>query len=431
MGTLLQSVTTSVTTLPSRVFLYAREKWGKSSLFAHAPGAVYFMTRGETGLVELIASNRVPATAHFPYDAQQPPTWLTLRQAVKELLAEKHPYRFLVIDTCNGAETLCQDHVRQMLFDNNQKKFAAYGKGWDECRIQWSGLLQDLDALRERRKMTVVFLSHTQVKKFDDPTAEEGYDKYRPACQEKLWEITHKWADIICFGHFQAQVYESDSGKMKAHREVKRVLCFDQSPLWDAGNRYGLVGQIDVNNGPKAAFNAFAKAVAVAKAAGLKEAAAPQQTAAPVQASAPTPQPAPEPEPEPEPDLGGYDGEPEPPEGDAPPDAEPRPMPAAERRTAPSVQPAEKPPTAGADMVKRLIELMHALDVNWDQIRDSDLASKGAAIAEACGLKCDPDMKINQLTAAESLKLKAELEARVAAKKAAKDKRDAKKAGAA
>jgi hypothetical protein len=420
------------------VFLYAREKWGKSSLFAHAPNAVYFMTRGETGLVELIASNRVPATAHFPYDEQQPPTWATLRQAVKELREEEHPYRFLVIDTCNGAETLCQDYVRRTKFDNSQKKFAAYGKGWDECRIEWHSIIQDLDALRARRKMTVVLLAHTQVKKFDDPTAEESYDKYRPACQEKLWEITHKWADIICFGHFQAQVYESDSGKIKARNEVRRVLCFDQSPLWETGNRYGLNGQIDMSGGAKVAFNAFAKAVAAAKHAGLKEAAAAAPTpAAPVQTSAPAPAAppaAPPPAAEPdaydpdEPDTGDYDdGEPEPPEGDVSPDAEPRPMPAAERRTEP---PASDAPKVGGDMVKRLIELMHQLEVNWAQIRDSDLQSKGAAIAEACGLKCDPDMKINQLTAAESLKLKAELEARVAEKKQRAEKRAAKKGGA-
>lgn len=425
MGSLLSRVTATAETLPSRVFLYAREKWGKSSLFAHAPGAIYFMTRGETGLTELIAGGRVPPTNHFPYDETDPPTWGTLRQAVKELIAEEHPHKALVIDTCNGAEILCQEHVRKNQFNNSHQKFASYGKGWESCRIEWLALLQDLDTLRARRKMSVVLLAHTKVKKFDDPTQDEGYDKYAPACQDKLWDLTHKWADIICFGHFEAETYETDSGKVKARAELRRVLCFDSSPMWEAGNRYGIAGKLNVGNGAKGGFATFAKAVAAAKAASKPQ----QQPAAPVQTSAPTPPPAPESEPEP--DIGDYDGDPEPPEGDAPPAAEPRTMPAAERRTEPPAAKAEEKPTAGADMVKRLIELMHQLDVNWAQIRDSDLASKGAAIAEACGLKCDPDMKINQLTAAESLKLKAELETRVAAKKAAKDNRDAKKAGAA
>lgn len=397
MGSLLSRVTSTAAALPSRVFLYAREKWGKSSLFAHAPGAIFFMTRGETGLTELIAGNRVPPTNHFPYDETDPPSWSTLRQAVKELIAEGHPHKALVIDTCNGAEILCQEHVRRNLFNNSHQKFSSYGKGWEACRIEWLALLQDLDTLRAKRKMSVVLLAHTKVKKFDDPTQDEGYDKYAPACQDKLWDLTHKWADIICFGHFEAETYETDSGKVKARAELRRVLCFDSSPMWEAGNRYGIGGKLNVGNGAKAGFAAFAKAVSTAKASAQPAPATPVQTSAPPPAAQPTAE-------EPEPDTGDYDGEPEPPEGDA--------------------------PKVGGDMVKRLIELMHALEVNWAQIRDSDLASKGAAIAEACGLKCDPDMKINQLTAAESLKLKAELEARVAEKRARAEKRAAKKDGA-
>ena len=87
MASLLSTVKTKAAKLPSRTFLYAREKWGKSSLFAHAPGAIFFMTRGETGLIELISGGRVPATAHFDYLEKSPPTWLMLRQARPEPLA--------------------------------------------------------------------------------------------------------------------------------------------------------------------------------------------------------------------------------------------------------------------------------------------------------------------------------------------------------
>ncbi len=337
MGSLLSRVTSTAAALPSRVFLYAREKWGKSSLFAHAPGAIFFMTRGETGLTELIAGNRVPPTNHFPYDESDPPSWATLRQAVKELIAEEHAHKALVIDTCNGAEILCQEHVRRNQFNNSHQKFSSYGKGWEACRIEWLALLQDLDTLRAKRKMSVVLLAHTKVKKFDDPTQDEGYDKYAPACQDKLWDLTHKWADIICFGHFEAETYETDSGKVKARAELRRVLCFDSSPMWEAGNRYGIAGKLNVGNGAKSGFAAFAKAVATAKASAQPAPAAPVQTSAPTPAAPPAPPPADEPESE-DRDIGifnDHDDEPEPPEGDVLPDAEPRPMPGAERRTEP------------------------------------------------------------------------------------------------
>ena len=264
---LLSQVRTSAAVLPSRTFLYAREKWGKSSLFANAPGAVFFMTRGETGLVELIGGGRVPATAHFPYHEADPPSWATLRQAVRELIHEEHKYRLLVIDTANGAEILCQEHVRNTQFQRSVAKFGSYGKGWEACRVEWLGLLQDLDQLRATRKVGVVLLAHTQVKKFDDPTQDEAYDKYRPACQDKLWDLTHKWADIICFGHFETETYETDGGKVKAKAGLRRVLCFDQSPIWEAGNRYGIAGKLDVSRGAADGFKAFAAAVQKARSA--------------------------------------------------------------------------------------------------------------------------------------------------------------------
>ncbi len=269
MPSLLSRVTSSAQVLPARTFFYAREKWGKSSLFAHAPGVIYFMTRGETGLVELIAGGRVPPTPHFDYDEAAPPTWETLRDAVRELIAEDHPYKMLAIDTANGAEILCQEYVRNSMFKGSHNAFASYGKGWDACRVQWLGLLQDLDDLRTRRKMAITFLAHTKVKKFDDPTQDESYDKYTPACQEKLWDLTHKWSDIICFGHFETTVYETASGKNRASKDVKRVVCFNQSPTWEAGNRYGITGELDVSGGAEAGYRLFDATVAKARAAGL------------------------------------------------------------------------------------------------------------------------------------------------------------------
>lgn len=263
---LLAGVKTSAPKLPSRTFLYAREKWGKSSLFAHAKDAIFFMTRGETGLVELISGGRVPETAHFEYSERTPPTWATLRQAVRELIQQEHPYKLLVLDTCNGAEVLCEEHVRNTEFQKSVAKFNSYGKGWNSCRVEWVDFLTDLDRLRSGRGMGVVLLAHTKVKRYEDPTTEDGYERFVPACNDKIWELTHKWADIICFGHFEAITFETDSGKTRARAQQRRVLCFDQSPQYDAGNRYGITGKIDVSDGAERGYKAFAAAVRAARA---------------------------------------------------------------------------------------------------------------------------------------------------------------------
>ncbi len=94
-------VTNTAPNLPSRVVLYAAEKWGKSSFAAYAPRPIFLMTAGETGLLSLIEARKVPAVDHFPEDFQ---TWQRLVNAVRALRDEKHDFQTLVLDTGNGAE---------------------------------------------------------------------------------------------------------------------------------------------------------------------------------------------------------------------------------------------------------------------------------------------------------------------------------------
>lgn len=263
---LLQSIrSVPARRLPPRMYLYAREKFGKSSFGAQFPKPIFFMSKGETGLLELIDSGRIGPTPHFPYDANDPPTFGSLMSAIQALATEKHDFETLVIDTANGAEALCVDLVRNRDYGGDQKKFASYGKGWDSCRPVWSDFLAALDSLRTNRNMGILMLAHTKRKKFNDPTGDD-FDKYMPECAEKLWDLTHKWADIICFGRFESTKYETDDGRTKARNMPdRRLLCFEQSPLWDAGNRYGLTGSISVDGGAAKAYRDFATALNAAR----------------------------------------------------------------------------------------------------------------------------------------------------------------------
>lgn len=79
-------------------------------------------------------------------------------------------------------------------------------------------------------------------------------------------------------------------------------------------------------------------------------------------------------------------------------------------------------PRPGAAILGVIFGLMHEVGVSWGQIRDG--VEKGAEIADAIGLpKLPVDARINVLTAAEALALKAELDKRVAAKRDRAEKR--------
>ena len=100
----LRAVTAGTRRLPTRLFVYAHEKWGKTSLAAFAPRPVFLMTRGETGLETLIAAGQPPATDHFRDPAAE---WADVLHAVRALTVEVHSFGTLVLDTANGAERLC------------------------------------------------------------------------------------------------------------------------------------------------------------------------------------------------------------------------------------------------------------------------------------------------------------------------------------
>ncbi len=267
---LLSQVTTVAKRLPARVFLYAQEKWGKSSWAAHAPGAIFAMTRGEDGLATLMNAGRVPATAHFP-DTMQ--TWGKLRQATAALLNEDHAFKTFVVDTANGAARLCAEYVCDEHFHGAWKEFHAYGKGFEICLEQWIAWLGELDRLREERTMSIILLAHTEVKGFKNPTGAD-YDRYTPDMPKHLWSVTHKWSDAILFGTFK--VFEAVSGsgkdkKVKGQGGSQRVLYAGESAAYLAGNRLGLPSEIACGSSAEEAFKNFRTEAAKARAAALEK----------------------------------------------------------------------------------------------------------------------------------------------------------------
>ncbi len=277
---MLDSVTRDAPNLPSRVVLYAPEKHGKTSFGCHAPEPIFLMTKGETGLLSLIESGQVPPVAHFPNDFTE---WGQLVGAVQALIREQHNYRTLVLDTGNGAELLLMAAVcNDAPFGGNWNEFNSYGRGIAACTPVWGSFLADLDTLRIKRGMAILFLHHAKVKTFSDPSGKD-FDQWRPEAQDKLWGLTHKWADVIAFYGNRVKVYQD-----KAQGEQRFLRC-NPSAAIVAGNRYGMPDEITSQPGGKNLWTAFATALRAAKSKG-KQAQQPQ-----AQPAATVPKPAEQP----------------------------------------------------------------------------------------------------------------------------------------
>lgn len=376
---LLDSVTTEAPQLPSRVVLYAPEKFGKTSFGCHAPSPIFLMTAGETGLLSLIESGQVPPTPHFPADFK---TWEELVEAVRAILREKHEYRTLVLDTGNGAEQMLMAHVCEREFEGKWGDFNSYGRGMAAAIPVWADFLKLLDEVRVRRKMAVLFLHHSKVKAFQNPAGKD-WDQWRPEAVDKLWSLTHKWADVITFFGSKVSVYDD-----KAKGEEARYLRCNASAAIVAGNRYGMPDEITAPRGAKPLWDAFAAALSKAKAKARQQAAAPQkqpEQSAPPAADPPAHTPDPEPEPA------------------APPVVQ-----------APAPPPPK--PKLGAQLVEQILKTAHAIGPGWSwpEVR--------AKYAAELGYTPAPQMHVSELTPEQALGLLERL-------RAEKERADARKRG--
>jgi AAA domain len=246
--------------LPNRYILHATEGWGKTSLGAQTPKPIFIQTGAETGLETLIDAGRLEETSHFP--AAQ--TWEDVLGSIETLRVEDHPFRTVVLDTMNGAESLCHQFICHRDFgdDWGNKGFASYGKGYEVALPEWSRFLNALDRLRIERKMTIFVLCHTKVKPFKNPEGPD-FDRYQPDVHEKTWSLSHKWADAVLFGNFEVTVAvdKADAKRGKGMGGKIRMMYTERSAAYDAKNRLGLPTEIEMGESPAEAWEVFMAAI--------------------------------------------------------------------------------------------------------------------------------------------------------------------------
>lgn len=257
----LASVTSKGSSLPSRVILHGVEGIGKTSFAANAPKPIFIMARGETGLETLIDCGALGDVPHFP----EVHTWQDVLGAIEQLTEGEHDYKTLVIDTLNGLERLCHEFVcrRDYKGDWGKQGFTSYMQGFEVSLADWRELLNVLDRLREKKRMSIICLCHTQVRTFKNPEGMD-YDRYTPAVHDKTWGLTHRWADFVLFANFYVEVTK-DGAKGKAQDAQARVLYTQRHAAYDAKRRANLPDDIDMGSTGQEAWNNFISAMKASK----------------------------------------------------------------------------------------------------------------------------------------------------------------------
>lgn len=238
---------------PPRIVLSAVEGWGKTSCGAYAPGAAIITARGETGYQTLLGARRVPAIPAVHVES-----WAKLLAFVDQQLEAK----LLVIDSIGPIERLCQEHVCQRDFggDWGEHGFASYGKGYELSAGEWLKLLVRLDGLREACGVTILLLSHIQIKAFKNPLGPD-YDRYTVDCHHKIWAATHRWVDAVLFGNFETILDEKKGQRPKGIGGTDRLLFTERRDAWDAKNRYGMPEFLAIPPDPAATWGIIRDAI--------------------------------------------------------------------------------------------------------------------------------------------------------------------------
>lgn len=254
----LSDINTKAKNLPSRVIVHGVPGIGKSSFPAFAPKPVYIMSRLETGIESLKDSDMVPEHVGVFPECQ---AWSQVLECVELLNREEHEFQTLVLDTINGLERMCHEHVCVRDYNDRFAAFTAYQAGYKVALNDWRQLLSALDRLREVKRMGVVLLAHTKVKPFKNPEGLD-YDRYTPDLNDETWSVTHGWADMVLFANYDVQAKkEHGQSRAKGAGGMARFLYTTRMPAWDAKHRHGLPELISMGGSGKEAWANFVTAL--------------------------------------------------------------------------------------------------------------------------------------------------------------------------
>lgn len=196
------------------VVLYGSWKLGKSTFCNDAPNNLFLAT--EPGLDDLDCY-QVPITS-----------WETFTDAVDEILAGKHDYKTITIDTADAMYRWCCEWVCKK-YNKSYVGDIGKGTGWGVVNNEIERVIRKLKASPYGLFLT----SHTAEKTIEDRTGD--YTKIIPSLSGKARELVLGLADIILYGQeIELDKVDTEGKKIKVPMRVLRTRA---TKFYEAGQR--------------------------------------------------------------------------------------------------------------------------------------------------------------------------------------------------
>lgn len=222
----LDQVITGVTHRPPRIIIYGVDGIGKSTLASDAPLPIFIQT--EEGANNIDVPKLPTALSHGEVMGQ-----------LRLLYKGKHEYETVVIDSVDWLE----DFIHAGLKQNFTDKELSYGKDSLRAAERMSETLTALNHLRDRRGMSSILISHSEIKRFNSPI-NEPYDRYQTKLNSRFGSLINEWADLVLFCSYEVVTTATDVGfEKKVRRGVgtgTRMMYTEERPAFHAKNRYAM-----------------------------------------------------------------------------------------------------------------------------------------------------------------------------------------------
>lgn len=241
--------------------IYGPPGVGKTALAANFPKPGFVIDSQEEGIHTLVEYEQAPK----PIFVEEAADFEATIDLAEQIARGEYGIETAVFDSLTGFEKLCFIHHCDEYFEGDwsSRGFYSFQQGpKNAAKIDWPRFLEALKGIKAAG-INVLLIAHSWIKPYHNPEAAD-YDRFSPAVDKAIWEITSRWATGVFFYNFHVDI-DKKGPRNKANMESEtRFLYTEWSPAFDAKNQYGMEPLVDVGDNGAEAYDALAKVFAKA-----------------------------------------------------------------------------------------------------------------------------------------------------------------------
>lgn len=220
---------------PPFIFTYGIDGVGKSTLMSGAPNVIFFGPENNTD--------------HLDVAREETPTYKDCLKFLKTIIKDKgvyegDKYSNVAFESGDWFQDILYKHI---VNTDSASNMAEARGGWSKAYLEADQMTKEfINLLKELPKIGIgVFVSaHYQQIKVSDPTSSNDYNRYVIKTRDETASYWREAADAVLFAHYEVDKGDKDA---RAYGDGTRLLGTTWVPAYDAKNRFGIEGTIEMD----------------------------------------------------------------------------------------------------------------------------------------------------------------------------------------